>query len=99
MELRKSPDPNQVSWRAVLPVHSAAELFELMLDDEKKVFAEDIVQANGLRNPIIVYVGEDGTDSLIDRRNRLDALELAGFEPVKNGKFDYANVLHQRVSG
>ena len=98
MELRKSLNPNQVSWRDVLPVHPAAELFDLMSEEELKVLAGDIVQANGLRNPIIIYIGEDGIELLIDGRNRLEALQLAGFEPVKNGKFDYANVLHQRVS-
>ena len=54
---------------------------------------------DGLRNPIIIYAAEDGAESLIDGRNRLDALELAGFEIVKNGKFDFANVPHQRVTG
>ena len=88
-----------LAWRGVLPVHPAAELFDLTSGDEFKALTENIVQAKGLRNPIIIYVAEDGTEQLIDGRNRLNALEIAGFEPVKNGKLDYANVLHQRVSG
>jgi hypothetical protein len=61
-------------WRDVLPVHPAADLFPLMSESELRELGEDI-KKNGLRSPITVYNGE-----LLDGRNRLDAMVLAGIE-------------------
>jgi hypothetical protein len=58
-------------WRAHLKVHPAAELFPLMPPDELKALAHDI-KANGLCSTITL----DEDDSLLDGRNRLDALAL-----------------------
>jgi ParB-like chromosome segregation protein Spo0J len=65
------------SWRDVLPVHPAADLFPLMSPDELKVLGEDIIK-NGLCERVAVIDGPDGKPVLIDGRNRLDAMELVG---------------------
>jgi hypothetical protein len=41
------------SWRDVLPVHPAADLFPMMSPDELKVLGEDI-KRNGLEVPIVL---------------------------------------------
>jgi ParB-like chromosome segregation protein Spo0J len=74
------------SWRDVLKVHPAADLFPLMSADELKVLGEDI-KKNGLRTQVTTWTDGDGNLWLIDGRNRLDALELAGLNLVKGGKF------------
>jgi ParB-like chromosome segregation protein Spo0J len=79
------------SWRAVLPIHPAAELFPLMSPAELKKLGEDIKQ-NGLRNPCRLIEDEDGQVVLIDGRNRLDALELIGEEIILNN-----SVIFERV--
>jgi hypothetical protein len=71
-------DPTAVSafnWRKHLPVHPAAELFPLMTEAELKELASDIAK-NGLRAPIVGWA-LDG-QSLLDGRNRLDAMALLG---------------------
>jgi len=86
------------SWRDDLRIHPAAELFPLMGDDELAALGEDI-RKHGLREPVVVIRqyrrGEDGTldihdydHVLIDGRNRLDAMEAAGFTLVRDGKLD-----------
>jgi hypothetical protein len=66
------------SWRDVLPVHPAADLFPLMTPDELKTLGEDI-KKNGLRSDIILWLGgDDQPHQLLDGRNRLDAMEAAG---------------------
>jgi hypothetical protein len=63
-------DQRTTTWRALLPVHPAAELFPLMSKDELRELADDIAK-NGLREKIGIY-----KDSVLDGRNRLNALEL-----------------------
>lgn len=63
------------NWRAHLHIHPAAELFPLMAEAELKELAEDI-KANGLIDPIVTWA--KGDNLLLDGRNRLDALALAG---------------------
>jgi hypothetical protein len=70
------------SWRDVLPVHPAAEMFPMMNETELRELGEDI-KANGLRNPIAITcknVRGRWEYALLDGRNRLDAMELAGVE-------------------
>ena len=77
----------KISWRDVLRIHPAAELFPTMGADELAELGKDIV-ANGLQQPIVTYRGGDNDEvMLLDGRNRLDALEAAGIELVKNGGF------------
>jgi ParB/Sulfiredoxin domain len=77
---------NKKSWRDVLPVHPAAELFPLMSPDELKALSEDI-KKNGLQHSVAMWRDDKGKLWLLDGRNRLDALELIGINLVKAGKF------------
>ena len=64
------------SWRDVLPVHPAAELFPMMSDAELRELADD-VKKNGLHERVKT-IKDNGKLYLLDGRNRLDAIELAG---------------------
>ena len=64
--------PKQRPWREVVPPHPAAEMFPLMSAEEIAELAADI-KTNGLRTPVVPY-----DRKLLDGRNRLDAMELAG---------------------
>jgi hypothetical protein len=81
------------SWRDVLPIHPAAELFPLMSPDELRTLGEDI-KKNELRVPIILWSESENTEPvLLDGRNRLDAAELAGIKVFevrrdKGGRID-----------
>jgi hypothetical protein len=62
-----------ISWRDVLKIHPAAEIFPLMGDDERRNLGEDI-RKHGLTSPIAVTAKLE----LLDGRNRLDAMESVG---------------------
>lgn len=62
------------SWRERITVHPAADLFPGMSDDELRQLGEDI-RAHDLQVPVVFLA--DGL-TLIDGRNRLDAMERAG---------------------
>jgi len=98
----QTADGNQAPSRHdVLPTHAAAELFEPLPDDELNSFTETII-ANGIAAlvPVIIYVDDDGQEFLLDGRNRLDALQLAGIvDLTKHGRFNSAEIPHQRVAG
>jgi DNA-binding Lrp family transcriptional regulator len=66
------------SWRDILKIHPAAELFPLMAPGELKELGEDI-RKHGLKIPTIWW--RDPTTHqlyLLDGRNRLDAMEAMG---------------------
>jgi hypothetical protein len=80
------------SWRDVLLVHQAADLFKLMTDDELMALGKDI-EENGLKVPVVFIEVDDSplkmttrvgrktvetSIALLDGRNRLDALEARG---------------------
>src|SRR5215218_1821352 len=86
------------SWRDVLLVHQAADLFKFMTDDELMALGKDI-EENGLKVPVVFIEVDDSplkmttrvarktvetSIALLDGRNRLDALEARGwvFESV-----------------
>src|SRR5262245_38770468 len=83
----KAPTPPKqaTSWRDVLPIHPAAELFPLMSPDELRALGEDI-KANGLKHSIAYTCTEERGSArrfqLLDGRNRLDAIEKAIGEPL-----------------
>jgi hypothetical protein len=52
------------SWRDILPVHPAADLFPMMTPDEITAFGEDI-KNNGLKQPIVL-IRTPGGDALLD---------------------------------
>jgi len=68
--------PEPKSWRDVLKVHPAAELFHLFDSKDLDELVKDITD-NGLIRPITL----DKNGALIDGRNRLIACEIAGVEP------------------
>src|SRR5262252_10481057 len=72
-----------VSWRDVLPIHPAAELFGLLGDDELHQLNADI-RKHGLREPVVLqrqYRRRAPTAAsqlaLVDGRGRLDSMEKA----------------------
>lgn len=78
----------RVSWRDVLPIHPAAELFEPLGADELRALSEDI-RKHGLTHPVVLwaegYNGDNQTNRtwyVLDGINRLDALEIAGIETI-----------------
>jgi hypothetical protein len=73
-----------LSWRAILPVHAAAELFPLMNPDELCTLGKDI-RRRGMVSPIIIWSPPDRDDKrefLLDGRNRLDAAAMVGLLAV-----------------
>lgn len=72
------------SWRDVIPIHPAADVFPLMSDDELLELARDI-RANTLQNKVSLWeqlTPEGPVTYLLDGRNRLDAMERAGIPTV-----------------
>jgi hypothetical protein len=65
------------SWRDVIKVHPAAELFPLMSPQELRGLGKDI-DLNGLTSPIVLWRDQSGIISLLDGRSRLDAIEMEG---------------------
>jgi ParB-like chromosome segregation protein Spo0J len=71
-----------MTWRDVLPVHPAAELFPALSDDELRALGKDI-EEHGIQRPVTLI--EDGSGwMLLDGRNRLDAMELVGIQVVSD---------------
>ena len=68
------------SWHDVLTVHPAAEMFPLMSEYDPAGFKELVedIKKNGLQVPIVLCAADH---SVLDGRNRLDALEAAGVGP------------------
>jgi len=82
------------SWRDVLPIHPAAELFPRMSEAELRELGEDI-RKYGLREGVALLDGK-----LLDGRSRLDAMEMAGIKLVtNNGQPEWANIPHKNVQG
>jgi hypothetical protein len=82
----KEPSADQAApfdWRAIIPPHPAAELFPLMAEAELKELAADI-KANGVVDSIVIFHDRDDQKSLLDGRNRLDALALLGLLNIGN---------------
>jgi hypothetical protein len=91
-----SPKIQSVPWRDVLPVQPAAELLPRMSDSDLKELGADIA-VNGQHTPIVLLLADDGTETLLDGVNRLDAMARAGIEVVKDGAFNHDRVLHQHI--
>jgi hypothetical protein len=64
-------------WRDWLPVHPAADEFDLLPKDHLQSLADDI-RNHGLIERCSYWIDADGRPKLLDGRNRLDALELIG---------------------
>jgi DNA-binding Lrp family transcriptional regulator len=72
-------------WRDDITVHPAADLFPLMGADELRELAVDI-KANGLHEKVKIIETPKEQMILIDGRNRLDAMELAGIPIFSRGR-------------
>ena len=74
------------SWRNILPIHPAAELFPPMSPEELRALGEDIAKS-GLRSPIVLWRADptSPTACLLDGRSRLDGIELATGSLVEVG--------------
>ena len=83
---KETQEATTQSWRDVIAVHPAAEMFPRMAEAELRELAED-VRRNGMTSRIVVFAEDIWTSddqyvstkwSVLDGINRLDALELAG---------------------
>ncbi len=79
-----------MSWRDTYPVHPCADVFPMMPDAEIDALAADI-KANGLRTPIVSYL-YDGRKSVLDGRNRLEALSRLGLDPEPHIEMIYSKL-------
>ena len=80
-----------MSWRDHIKVHPAADLFPMMSESELRELGEDIKE-NGQSVQVVLWKDPSpgGEYWLIDGRNRLDAIELAGlcvFDKIGRQKF------------
>jgi hypothetical protein len=87
-----APKQRTQRWRDLLEIHPAAELLPMMSTEELRDPGEDI-KKRGLISRIVLWSpgtreGKDKPIFLLDGRNRLDAMELAGVRVVRNGKLD-----------
>jgi hypothetical protein len=71
--------PSKPKWRDIYKVYPAADVFPIMSESELKELAEDI-KKNRLLVRIQIWQDADGDEYVIDGRNRLDAMELAGID-------------------
>ena len=79
---RANGTPTSSSWRSILPIHPAAELFPRMSPDELRALGEDVVKS-GLKSPIVLWRPDSRSlPSLLDGISRLDAIEIATGSPV-----------------
>jgi hypothetical protein len=98
---RKGERREASSWRDILKIHPAAELFPRMSDDELRELAADI-KAHGLKQPIVLwspgYSGDGMKDRpryVLDGINRLDAMELDG-RPVVSDEGELTDLFGAR---
>lgn len=78
------------SWRDVVEIHPAADLFPTMSEAELRELGEDI-EKNGMRSPIVFLDASDEfpVARLLDGRNRLDAMELVGVKVLGDLKAEF----------
>jgi hypothetical protein len=77
------------SWRDVLPVHPAADLFPLMSETDPaglKEMGEDI-EKRGLVCSVVLSC--EKPPRLVDGRNRLDAMEQVGIRVIREGGLNH----------
>jgi hypothetical protein len=70
-----------MTWRDQYRLHPAADVFPMMSDEELQSLGEDI-KKNGLKHQIVFQQGslKGGKLTLLDGRNRLEAMERAGIQ-------------------
>jgi hypothetical protein len=87
---------NKKSWRDVIKVHPAADLFPMMSEAELRELGEDI-KKNGLKTDIIFWSPTIDSESayLLDGRNRLDAMEAVGLLRLRKDDNNWGWLLEQ----
>jgi ParB-like chromosome segregation protein Spo0J len=87
-------------WRDALSIHPACDALPLMSADELRELADDI-ERHGLHHNIDLYLDlKTHTEYVIDGRNRLDAMELLGWDLIDDtGRLCSALRGHQLDSG
>src|SRR5262245_42703579 len=80
------------SWRDVLKIHPACELFDPLPPDELRALGEDI-KKSGLWEKIkyIDTIGDcDSRDFVVvDGQNRLDAMEMVGMQVIDDRRVNW----------
>jgi hypothetical protein len=74
------------SWRDVLPIHPATELFPRMSDDELRALGEDIIK-NGLTSPIVLWRANAKAAPVRHRERLMGMFARSGKRPM--GWWDY----------
>jgi hypothetical protein len=69
-------------WRDLIKVHPAADVFPMFSPEALAALVDDI-KVNGLKLPIEAWLDADGTEWLIDGRNRCDAMQVAGYRFIR----------------
>ena len=88
--MTSAPKKPATSWRDVLKIHPAAEMFPRMSEDELRELGEDIKCQGQLTHPIVLCLMEDQTVQLVDGRNKLDAMEAVGIQFAFKSTMDKA---------
>jgi hypothetical protein len=70
---------NTFTWRELMPIHPAAELFPIMTDAELVILGESIKKI-GLLHSLVIYTDADEKESWLDCRNRFTAMERVGLK-------------------
>jgi hypothetical protein len=90
---------SETSWRDVVPIHPAAELFPRLSDAELVELGEDIRKTKRLRFAPVVQEGADRKTRLLDGISRLDAMERVGirFEITETKRSLYLIILDEDI--
>jgi hypothetical protein len=77
-----NPPTSPSSWRDVLPIHPAAELFPRMTPDELRALGEDILKNKLTTRPMLWRANPNAPLQLLDGISRLDAIEMVTGKPA-----------------
>jgi hypothetical protein len=96
----QDPQAAPKSWRDVLPIHPAADLFPLMSPDELRALGEDI-RKHGVKNSIVIWASDPDSSKeyLLAGRNRLDAMEAAGLAIIDHKRRVSVRQIHLYSAG
>jgi hypothetical protein len=80
-----------MSWRDTIVIHPEADKFPLLEKSELKQLADDI-KKNGLRMPVVMLAQGKHKPTLLEGRNRLDAMVLAVIDFLKKTAASNPNI-------
>ena len=78
MTADRNEKPPACKWADRFPVHPAASVFPLRPEQVQEL-AEDIAK-HGLKEQMVLWRDAEGKEWLLDRRSRVEALDVIGFE-------------------